>query len=118
MHREPQGEAEVVNAALLEQHGLGPVTDPGNLDQWDFQRNAHGPLVDNAGQKGRSQIGLTPLGRPSSQAKMDRPRYRYVNGTGYPLRSAGPAASSACASSPKRIMNAARPRRVLVNYSS
>ena len=45
IHRQPQREAEVANAALLEQHRLGAVADPGDLDQWDFERNAHGLIV-------------------------------------------------------------------------
>jgi hypothetical protein len=33
MHREPQREAEVLDAALLEQRGLGAVANAGYLDQ-------------------------------------------------------------------------------------
>jgi hypothetical protein len=34
IHRQPQREAEVANAAVLEQHRLDAVSDSGNLDQW------------------------------------------------------------------------------------
>lgn len=39
--REAERKPEIVNAALLEQGGLGAVADAGDLDHGGFEQNAH-----------------------------------------------------------------------------
>ena len=62
---EPEREAKAANATLLEQGlRLGAVEDPGDLDQRDFERNAHGLIVLGDSQSS----SVSPAGRRDREA--------------------------------------------------